>query len=94
MPGPPREVYRCSEKMLSPENSRPNTLPILPPGGGLHLHVGRHPDHGALFGDHRFSVFQFANDGGSGFAFDGVLHTVTLTFLVSFLYAVVWDAIP
>ena len=42
--------------------------------GGLHLHVGTHPDHGAFFGDHLFAVVELADHHGECAAFDLVLH--------------------
>ena len=40
----------------------------------LHLHVGTHPSHRALFGDHLFTVFQIANNNGKAPALDFVFH--------------------
>ena len=41
---------------------------------GLHLHVGGHPGHGALFGDHGLAGCQLADDDGERTTLDLVLH--------------------
>ena len=44
---------------------------------GLHLHVGAHPGHGALLGDHGLTVFQGADHHRKIAAFEFVLHFIT-----------------
>lgn len=57
-------------------------------GGGLHVHVGAHPDHGAAFGNHGFACVQLADDHGGRVTLNVVFHgcTVLSCDLINVLY--------
>ena len=41
---------------------------------GIHLHIGGHPDHGALFGDHLLAALQLTDHDGERTTFDLITH--------------------
>ena len=51
------------------------------PGGGLHLHIGAHPHHGALLRNHGLSGVQIADHHRHGLALDLIVHRDTLLFI-------------
>ena len=51
-------------------------------GVGAHLHVGAHPNHGALLCDHGLSALQVTDDHRHGLANNVVLHVMRLLILL------------